>query len=67
MTGRRPSGWSTGRCTRQAQALVRAGVVVLRPRQRGDEHRGQRYELTDSGRAELARWNEIVDDDERRR
>lgn len=48
-------GWSTGRCTRQAQALVRDGLVVLCPRQRGDEHRGQPYELTDGGRAELDR------------
>jgi len=51
---RRNSDGTTRRCTRQAQSLVAAGLVRLAPWQRGDEHRGQQYELTAAGRAELA-------------
>lgn len=46
---------TTRRCTRQVQTLLAAELVQLAAWQRGDEHRGQTYELTDAGRAELAR------------
>lgn len=43
-----------GRVTRTAQAAERDGLIELRPRQRGDEHRGQPYKLTDAGEKALA-------------
>ncbi|MEU7978293.1 hypothetical protein AB0B63_07145 [Micromonospora sp. NPDC049081] len=42
-----------GRVAGAAQAALRAGHIELLPRQRGHEHRGQPYKLTDTGRAVL--------------
>lgn len=43
-----------GRVARTAQAAERDGLIELLPRQRGDEHRGQPYKLTEAGEKTLA-------------
>jgi hypothetical protein len=43
-----------GKVTATVQAALRDELIVLLPRQRGDEHRGQKYALTDAGRRVLA-------------
>lgn len=46
-----------GRVTVPTQAALRAGQIELTPRQRGDEHHGQAYRLTEAGAKVLAEAN----------